>query len=141
MSGGVVVVDYRKWILILLYCVLCGGGWGWVGVGALRIASFGIASFGIASFGIASFGIASFEIASFEIASFGTKGSNCFLCRRLASVEYRIILIKLIATSNGSRAFHVLGGTHMIMSPASADDQYWACAGFYVVAISPCGVE
>jgi hypothetical protein len=49
---------------------------------------------GIASFGIASFEIASFEIASFEIASFGTKGSNCFLCRRLASVEYRILLIK-----------------------------------------------
>jgi hypothetical protein len=55
-------------------------------VGALRIASFGIAHFGIASFGIASF-----EIASFEIASFGTKGSNCFLCGRLASFEYIIL--------------------------------------------------
>jgi hypothetical protein len=114
----------------VLYTVLFVVGRGWREVGALRIASFGIASIGIASFGLASFEIASFEIASFEIASFGTKGSNCFLCRRLASVEYRIILIKLIATSNGSRAmFHVLG-THMIMSPATADDQYWACAGF-----------
>jgi hypothetical protein len=82
-------------------------------VGALRIASFEIASFEIASFEIASFEIASFEIASFEIASFGTKGSNCFLYRRLASVEYRIILVKLIATSNGSRAmFHVLWDAH-----------------------------
>ena len=86
-------------------------------MGALRIASFGIASFGIASFGIASFEIASFEIASFEIASFeiasfGTKGSNCFLCRQLASFEYIILLIKLIATNSGSRAmFHVLDGT------------------------------
>ena len=80
-------------------------------MGALRIASFGIASFGIASF----------EIASFEIASFGSKGSNCFLCRQLASFEYRILLIKLIATSNGLRAmFHILDGTHMIMSPATA---------------------
>ena len=111
-------------------------------MGALRIASFGIASFGIASFGIASFEIASFEIASFEIASFGTKGSNCFLCRRLASFEYRILLIKLIAPINGLRAmFDVLDGTHMIMSPATADDQYWACAGFYIVAISPSGVR
>jgi hypothetical protein len=103
-------------------------------VGALRIASFGIASFGIASFGIASFGIASFEIvsfeiASFEIASFVAKGSNCFLCGRLASFEHIILLIKLIAPSNGSRAvFHVLCGMHMIMSPATAYDQYWACA-------------
>ena len=27
--------------------------------------------------------------------------------------------------------FHVLGGTRMIMSPATADDQYWACVRFY----------
>jgi hypothetical protein len=74
-------------------------------VGALRIASFGIASFGI---------------ASFEIASFSTKGSNCFLCGRLASFEYGCLI-----TNNDSRTmFHVFGGTHMIMSPATANDQY-----------------
>jgi hypothetical protein len=27
----------------------------------------------------------------------------------------------------------------MIMSPATADDQYWAFGGFYIVAISLCG--
>jgi hypothetical protein len=25
--------------------------------------------------------------------------------------------------------FHVFGGTHMIMSPATANDQYWPCVG------------
>jgi hypothetical protein len=27
----------------------------------------------------------------------------------------------------------------MIMSPATADDQYWACVRFYRIAVSPCG--
>jgi hypothetical protein len=26
--------------------------------------------------------------------------------------------------------FHVLGRTHVIMGPATADDQHWACVGF-----------
>ncbi len=96
-------------------------------MGALRLASFVIASCGIASF----------EIASFEFASFSTKGSNCSLCGGLASFEYGCIF----NSNNGSRAmFHVFGGTHMIMSPATAKDQYWPCGGgFYTVAISPCG--
>jgi hypothetical protein len=111
-----------RWIRGYVYRSFLGGG-------AERSGGVENCFLGIASFGIASFEIASFEIASFEIASFGTKGSNCFLCRRLASVEYRILLTKLIATSNGSRAFHVLAGTHMIMT---ADDRYWACAGFYI---------
>jgi hypothetical protein len=85
-------------------------------VGALRIASFGIAYFGIASFGI----------ASFEFASFSTKGSNCFLCGGLASFEYGCIF----NSNNGSRAmFHVFVRTHMILSPATANDQYWPCGG------------
>jgi hypothetical protein len=30
----------------------------------------------------------------------------------------------------------------MIMSPATANDQYWPCGlGFYTVAISPCGAD
>ena len=86
--------------------------------------------FGLASFELASFELASFGLASFELASFGAKRSNCFFCGRLASFEY----------TNGSRAmFDVLGKTHMIMSPATADDQCWGCVGFYIEAISPCG--
>ncbi len=106
-------------VCVLRYFIVCTvvlilRGEGWKEGGALRIASFGIASFGIASFGIATFGIASFgiasfeiasfeiasfeiasfEIASFEIASFSTKGSNCFLCGRLASFEYGCLIIK-----------------------------------------------
>ena len=98
--------------------------------------------FGLASFELASFELASFGLASFELASFGAKRSNCFFCGRLASFEYGLPLIKSIITTNGSRAmFDVLGKTHMIMSPATADDQCWGCIGFYIEAISPGAVK
>jgi hypothetical protein len=76
-------------VCVLRYFIVCTvvlilRGRGEKEVEALRIASFGIASFGIASF----------EIASSEIASFSTKGSNCFLCGRLASFEYGYLKIK-----------------------------------------------
>jgi hypothetical protein len=72
-----VVCVLRYFIVCTVVLILRGGGW--KEVETLRIDSFGIAYFGI---------------DSFEIASFSTKGSNCFLCRRLASFEYGCLIIK-----------------------------------------------
>ena len=62
---------------------------------------------------------------------------NCFLFIKKEAIasfgDFLFFFVRRCSAWNGSRAFHVLGGTHMIMSPATADDQYWACAGFYIL--------
>jgi hypothetical protein len=53
---------------------------------------------------------------------------NCFLfIKRKQLLPFRVffVFVRRCSAWNGSRAmFHVLCGTHMIMSPATADDQY-----------------